>query len=96
MPLDHAARANLEDVFKAKGDQGFRVLALATCRVSAKPDDDREDERGMVVRGSFVFLEPLKPEAREMIAKLARLGVAIVVFSGDNRIDKAHMADPWD
>jgi hypothetical protein len=35
----------------AKGEEGFRVLALATRRVFAKPFYDREDERDMVFRG---------------------------------------------
>ncbi len=93
MPLDQAARANLEAVFTAKGAEGFRVLALATRRVEAKPDYDREDERDMVFRGLLVFLDPPKPEARETIGNLAKLGIAIKVISGDNRHVTAHMAE---
>ncbi|WP_333826829.1 magnesium-translocating P-type ATPase [Pararhodobacter sp.] len=92
LPLNDAARAELDAVFRAKGDEGFRVLALATRRVAAKPDHDREDERDMVFRGFLVFLDPPKPEARETIQHLARLGIAIKVISGDNRHVTAHMA----
>ena len=92
-PLDEAARANLEAVFTAKGAEGFRVLALATRRVAAESDYDREDERDMVFRGFLVFLDPPKPEARETIGNLARLGIAIKVISGDNRHVTAHMAE---
>ena len=35
-PLDAKGRAELEEVFKAKGAEGFRVLALATRKVAAK------------------------------------------------------------
>ena len=93
VPLDDAARAELEAVFRAKGEQGFRVLALATRRVAAQPDYDREDERDMVFRGFLVFLDPPKPEARQTIDDLARLGIAIKVISGDNRHVTAHMAE---
>ena len=91
-PLDATTRATLEAVFTAKGTEGFRVLALATRRVTAKPDYDREDERDMVFRGFLVFLDPPKPEARKTIQDLARLGIAIKVISGDNRHVTAHMA----
>jgi len=94
-PLDQAARANLGAVFQAKGEQGFRVLALATRRVAAKLDYDYDhhDERDMVFRGFLVFLDPPKPEARETIGNLAKLGIAIKVISGDNRHVTAHMAE---
>jgi Mg2+-importing ATPase len=93
VPLDQGARANLDAVFRAKGEAGFRVLALATRRVAAKPDYDHADERDMVFRGFLVFLDPPKPEARETIGNLARLGIAIKVISGDNRHVTAHMAE---
>lgn len=93
VPLDQAMRAQLDAVFKEKGEQGFRVLSLATRRVTAKPDYDREDETDMVFRGFLVFLDPPKPEARETIGNLARLGIAIKVISGDNRHVTAHMAE---
>jgi Mg2+-importing ATPase len=93
VPLNNAERAVLETVFGAKGAQGFRVLALATRRVTAQPDYDREDERDMVFRGFLVFLDPPKPEARKTICDLARLGIDIKVISGDNRHVTAHMAE---
>ncbi|MFN7223086.1 MAG: magnesium-translocating P-type ATPase [Paracoccaceae bacterium] len=92
VPLDASVRSDLEAVFKAKGEQGFRVLALATRRVAAQTDYDREDEHDMIFRGFLVFLDPPKPEARQTIQTLARLGIAIKVISGDNRHVTAHMA----
>ncbi|MCU0855123.1 MAG: magnesium-translocating P-type ATPase [Rhodobacteraceae bacterium] len=92
VPLDSAARAALAAVFTAKGEEGFRVLALATRRVAARADYDREDERDMVFRGLLVFLDPPKPDAGKTIRTLARLGIGIKVISGDNRHVTAHMA----
>lgn len=91
-PLDASARSDLESVFKTRGEQGFRVLALATRRVAAKHDYDREDEGDMVFRGFLVFLDPPKPEAKQTIQDLVRLGIRIKVISGDNRHVTAHMA----
>ena len=93
VPMDDAARAELDAVFQAKGSEGFRVLALATRSVAARPDYDRRDERDMVFRGFLVFLDPPKPEAKRTIENLARLGIAIKVISGDNRHVTAHMAE---
>ena len=92
VPLDQAARAQLDAVFREKGQEGFRVLALATRRVAARSGYDQDDERDMLFRGFLVFLDPPKPEARETIAQLARLGIAIKVISGDSRHVTAHMA----
>lgn len=92
VPLDDRARADLEAVFRAKGAEGFRVLAVATRRAAIKADYDRDDERDMTFRGFLVFLDPPKPEARTTIADLGRLGIAIKVISGDNRYVTAHMA----
>ena len=48
---DAERRAELENVFKAKSAEGFRVLAIATRNVSVKADYDRDDEREMTFRG---------------------------------------------
>ena len=92
VPLDPAARAEVEAVFKAKGAEGFRVLALATRCAPIKAEYGRDDERDMTFRGFLVFLDPPKPEAKATIADLSRLGIAIKVISGDNRHVTAHMA----
>jgi len=91
-PMDATARAELAALYQSRGEQGFRVLALATRRVDAKSDYVRDDEREMVFRGFLVFLDPPKPEAAQTIRNLARLGIAIKVISGDNRHVTAHMA----
>ena len=91
-PLDAAGRAELEAVFKAKGAEGFRVLAVATRKVAAKADYDRDDEREMTFRGFLVFYDPPKVDAQRTISDLNRLGISIKVISGDNRYVTAHMA----
>lgn len=92
-PMGEPERAELEAFFKAKGAEGFRVLALATKTVAAKPDYDRDDERDMVFRGFLVFHDPPKADARRTIEDLGRLGIRIKVISGDNRYVTAHLAE---
>lgn len=92
VPLDDIARATLERLFKEKGAQGFRVLAVATKTTPAKPHYDRSDETGMTFQGFLVFYDPPKAGADIAIKDLARLGIRIKVISGDNRYVTAHLA----
>lgn len=93
VPLDAGRRAELEAVFKAKGAEGFRVLAVATRQVAAKADYDRDDEREMTFRGFLIFYDPPKADAKRTIYDLNRLGIRIKVISGDNRYVTAHLAE---
>ena len=86
-------RAELEEVFKAKGAEGFRVLAVATRKVAAKEHYGRDDEQGMTFRGFLVFYDPPKADAQRTIHDLNRLGIRIKVISGDNRYVTAHLAE---
>ncbi len=89
--LDDAKRARLERFFQTKGEQGFRVLAVATRMIDARARYDREDEKDMTFRGFLVFHDPPKAEAEKVVRDLARLGVRIKVISGDNRYVVAHL-----
>jgi P-type Mg2+ transporter len=92
IPLTSELRAELEAVVRAKGAEGFRVLAVATRRVAAKKFYGRDDEQGMTFRGFLVLFDPPKLDAQRTIHDLARLGVHIKVISGDNRYVTAHIA----
>jgi len=92
VPLDAGARAALDAIFRARGAEGERVLALATRSVEARPRHGREDERDMVFRGFLAFEDPPRPDAAAAIAGLAALGIRIKVVSGDNRHVTAHLA----
>jgi Mg2+-importing ATPase len=92
MPLDPEARAVLDTIFRRKGSEGFRVLAVATRRAAIQTVYTRADERDMTFRGFLVFADPPKPEAKAIIAGLAQLGIATKIISGDNRYVTAHLA----
>lgn len=85
-------RAILEQFFATKGDDGFRVLALATKAVQSKPDYTVSDEQDLVFAGFLLFLDPPKESAGQALRDLHRLGVATKVITGDNRHIAAHVA----
>jgi Mg2+-importing ATPase len=91
-PFDAAARAAVEELYRRRGEEGLRVLALATRRMEVRPDYVIADETRMCLRGLLVFMDPPKPEAAKAIGDLAALGVAVKVVSGDNRHVVAYVA----
>jgi Mg2+-importing ATPase len=84
-------RAALEGLFRAKGQQGFRVLALATKRADARPAYGRDDESDMAFEGFLLFFDPPKAGAAQTIRDLAARGVRIKVVTGDNRYVAGHI-----
>ncbi len=87
-----AERARLEAWYRAKGEEGFRVLAVASRQVAAKQRYGREDEQGMRLEGFLLFLDPPKAAAAAAIRDLGRLGIGVKVVTGDNRYVAAHVA----
>ncbi|MGB0085119.1 MAG: magnesium-translocating P-type ATPase [Rhodomicrobiaceae bacterium] len=92
LPLNDDLRKALTDFFRAKGEEGFRVLAVAERRAPAKPHYTHEDEEGLVFMGFLLFLDPPKPEVQQTIRDLGALGIEVKVVSGDNRYITAHLA----
>ena len=91
-PLDTAARAKISAIFQARGEAGYRVLAVAERTAPEGRKITRDDEAGMTLTGLLLFLDPPKPEVAKTIASLAALGVATKIISGDNRHVTAHVA----
>jgi Mg2+-importing ATPase len=85
-------REGLETWFREQGEQGYRVLAVATRRLPARARYAREDEAGMTLAGFLLFLDPPKADAAATIASLGALGVRVKIITGDNRHVAAHVA----
>jgi P-type Mg2+ transporter len=78
--VPQAARDTLTREFAAAS----RVVAVATRAVSDEGAPQAADEHGMTLVGLLVFLDPPKPDASTALRRLAALGIAVKVVTGDN------------
>ena len=92
-PLTTDVHDRLEAFYQAKGQAGFRVLAMATRKIAAKDRYSYDDEARMVFAGFLVFFDPPKSDAQKTIRDLTNLGIRVKVISGDNRHVTAHLAE---
>ncbi len=75
----------IQNRFKDLSGQGLRVLGLAARKTEANVCLTR-DEADMTFLGFLVFFDPPKADVVEAISSLNRLGVALKVITGDNRL----------
>jgi Mg2+-importing ATPase len=91
--LGEQDRKTLIDQFEAESRDGWRVVGVAV-----KPLPDRaggfgiSDEQGMTFVGYLRFSDPPKPDTKDVIEDLNRLGVRVKVISGDVAEVTAHLA----
>ena len=83
-PMDPALIADLKEEYEGLGDDGFRVLAVATKELPGKRLCSKEDERELVLRGYVAFLDPPKKTAAQALKDLHQRGVAVKILTGDN------------
>lgn len=74
------ARAALDTEFAA----GNRVIAVATREASEARSPVAADEHGLKLAGYLVFLDPPKADAEDALRRLASIGIAVKVVTGDN------------
>jgi Mg2+-importing ATPase len=74
---------NLLAAANAYEEDGLRVLALAE-RSWDGDTASTADETGLALRGFLLFADPPKPDVREALERLSRLGVGIRIMSGDS------------
>ena len=78
--LHDDAAATLDRLFAAGG----RVIAIARRTADGLTTPSAADERDLTLLGFVVFADPPKPDAAQSLDRLARLGVAVKVVTGDN------------
>src|SRR5271157_5519146 len=93
VPLTADLHERLEAFYQAKGEAGFRVLAVATRKIAAQDRYAHNDEGGLAFAGFLVFFDPPKKDAQKTLRDLANLGIHVKVISGDNRHVTAHLAE---
>jgi P-type Mg2+ transporter len=72
---------------------GFRVLAVATKKVTKTSGYEPADEAGLVLEGFVAFLDPAKKSVTATLRKLVEYGVAVKIVSGDNALVNRRIAD---
>jgi Mg2+-importing ATPase len=93
VPLTADQHERLEAFYQAKGEAGFRVLAVATRKIAAQDHYAHHDEGGLAFAGFLVFFDPPKKDAQKTLSDLTSLGIHVKVISGDNRHVTAHLAE---
>ncbi|TBW40460.1 magnesium-translocating P-type ATPase [Siculibacillus lacustris] len=92
LPLDAAARATLDAQFAALGEDGFRVLAIASRAMGPEHVSAAlSDESALVFTGWAVFLDPPKASATAALKALHDVGVAVKILTGDNERVTRHV-----
>jgi Mg2+-importing ATPase len=73
-------------ILDAQYATGGRVVAVATKPAGTLQVIASEDERGLTLVGFLVFVDRPKSDARESLERLAQLGVAVKIATGDNAV----------
>lgn len=87
-----AVRADLLGRFAALSADGYRVLGVASRELSGRERVTLADEAGMQFLGLLTFADPVKPDAPDTLAELARNGLSVRMLTGDNHLVAAHTA----
>jgi len=93
VPLTADQHERLEAYYQAKGEAGFRVLAVATRKIAGQDHYAHDNEGGLAFAGFLVFFDPPKKDAQKTLRDLGDLGIHVKVISGDNRHVTAHLAE---
>ena len=80
LDVPQAARDALATEFAA----GNRVVAVATCIATTDHAPTAADEQRLSLIGFLVFLDPPKSDAAKALQRLAGLGIAVKIITGDN------------
>jgi len=92
-PLDEAALADIRERYVQWSARGYRVLGLASRPVARQARYAEADERELAFAGFLLFFDPPEPGVRDTLQALGRLGVAVKIISGDNRLVTRHVAE---
>ncbi len=92
-PLDDAARADAEALFRRLSADGYRVLAVAYRVVAPQPAYTTADEHGLALVGFATFLDPPRADTADALAALARDGVEVKLLTGDNELVARHICE---
>jgi Mg2+-importing ATPase len=91
-PLDQTTRSSLIEQFELLGEEGYRVLGVASRTVDRQHDSAVvSDEAALTFAGFAVFVDPPKADAAVAIQALAQAGVEVKILTGDNERITRHI-----
>jgi Mg2+-importing ATPase len=76
--------AAARDALRAEFASGNRVVAVASRPAPQAAAPTTADEQALQLAGFLVFLDPPKLDAADALQRLANLGIAVTVVTGDN------------
>ncbi len=91
-PLDDAERTRIRERYQAWGRQGVRVLAVGVRPLDENQILDRDTDRDLTFTGFLTFLDRPEEGAREALADMKALGVAVKIISGDSALVVQYIA----
>ncbi len=91
VPLDEEARRKLTAQIDTLGAQGFRLLAVASRRLTDSVTATPQDESGMTLTGVIAFSDPPKVDVADVIDALRRDGVRLKILTGDAQAVTRHV-----
>jgi P-type Mg2+ transporter len=94
VPLDRSQLQEINTRYEEWSAKGYRVLGIAVRDVPRQAAYTVDaDEWEMTFAGFLLFFDPLKPDAKETLDGLAKLGVQTKIITGDNRLVARHVAE---
>ncbi len=87
-----AWRERIEDCYRDYSRQGYRGLGIAYREMGDATAVTKDQETAMTFLGFLFFFDPPKPGIVETIHELNRLGIALKIITGDNRLVAANVA----
>ena len=92
LPMEQLLTDELRDEYEQLSRDGFRVLAIATKKMTPRDGCSshtaygKSDECDLTFQGYVAFLDPPKESAAAALGELAKLGVTVKVITGDNEL----------
>ncbi len=86
--LDNETKKNINDWVKREGEQGHRILAIAYKELKKISENYNISEMleidDFTFMGIISFVDPIKPSSYEAVKKSRKLGVRMMVLTGDS------------
>ncbi|GAC1371040.1 MAG: magnesium-translocating P-type ATPase [Candidatus Saccharimonadales bacterium] len=81
-----AVKSEVQNQYNVLSAQGFRVLAVATRPVPARPKYEPDIEAGLTFLGFIAFLDPPKQSVEPTLKRMHEYGVTVKIITGDNAL----------